>query len=409
MSTRHIVSFVLILTLFSLFLYPPVASSNPLSSRSKRSYIHAKKAKFPFYVYGDESGKLSTFSPSGYMGDASALSSITSNYDESAPASTGRTGKTSLVIRYSPKGKEGWAGLYWLTPANNWGRIKGAGYDLSRAERLTFWMRGEKGGERLAQVKVGGVNGPFPDSDSATLGPLVLSQEWQQYTVDLEGKDLRHIVGGFMFLIRRSDNVRGATFYIDEIVFKGTNQGRPTVKSEEDLQEVEETETAQEPNRGVNPEVNAATESLKSPTEREMVPLEKPKEKIPAIPSKKKRATAGLVLPMQASDKNSPSGPSLDASVVNMPDMGEFKNLVLKAMGMYRRAEPSFSLQLIRKLQQPWSLVRSPKTPIKIKEFVALILEGVSRTKSPLQYVFKVAGDCLPILSGLYMGFIYGK
>ena len=53
-----------------------------------------------------------------------------------------------MLIRYSGVGRQGWAGIYWLSPANNWAKIKGAGYDLTKANRLTFWARGAKGGDR---------------------------------------------------------------------------------------------------------------------------------------------------------------------------------------------------------------------------------------------------------------------
>jgi hypothetical protein len=187
-------------------------------------------------VYGDQSGRLSQFVPSGYMGDMNDLSTVTMSSDESAPASTGRTGNTSLKVQYRAKGKQGWAGIYWLSPANNWGMIKGAGFDLRKAKKLTFWLRGEKGGERISQVKVGGVNGPYPDSDAAWLGPLSLSKDWKQYTIDLEGKDLHHIIGGFMFLIRQADNPRGATFFMDEVVFRGSpkDEVEPSVVNSEE-------------------------------------------------------------------------------------------------------------------------------------------------------------------------------
>lgn len=197
----------------------------------------AKKAHLPFYVYGDESGELSQFVPSGYMGDVNSLSSLTSAYDESAPGSTGRAGHTSLKIDYNAKGKQGWAAIYWLAPANNWGTIKGAGFDLRKAKKLTFWLRGEKGGEIISQIKMGGVNGPYPDSDSAWLGPITLTREWQQFTIDLNGKDLRHVIGGFMFMVRRADNPRGVTFFMDEVVYRGNPE-------DEDYHPVAQTEKA---------------------------------------------------------------------------------------------------------------------------------------------------------------------
>ena len=38
---------------------------------------------------------------------------------------------------------------------------------------------------------MGGITGEYADSDVAGIGPVVLTTEWQQFTIDLEGKDVR--------------------------------------------------------------------------------------------------------------------------------------------------------------------------------------------------------------------------
>lgn len=153
------------------------------------------------------------------MGDGDSLK-LSSSYD-SAPVASGIQGRTSLRVTYSGKGSEGWAGIYWLAPANNWGTMKGAGFDLTQAKRFTFWIRGEKGGERISEVAIGGVSaGSYPDSDRASIGPLKLSTKWEQYSIDLDGKDLRHIIGGFVFIVKRAENVSGARFYLDEMIYE---------------------------------------------------------------------------------------------------------------------------------------------------------------------------------------------
>jgi outer membrane protein OmpA-like peptidoglycan-associated protein len=70
---------------------------------------------------------------------------------------------------------------------------------------------------------MGGLIGPYPDTDSASIGPIKLAKEWTHYTIDLSRKDLRHILGGFAFSLRRAQNPRGATFYLDEIMYEGAN------------------------------------------------------------------------------------------------------------------------------------------------------------------------------------------
>jgi outer membrane protein OmpA-like peptidoglycan-associated protein len=183
--------------------------------------IAAKKARFPLIVFGEEHGTAATFVPSGFMGDAESLKIKSAGF--SAPLSSSATGNACLKIEITPRGAQRWVGMYWQTPANNWGKIKGAGYDLSRATKLTFWARGENGGEKIAEFKMGGLVGPYPDTDSASIGPIRLKKEWTQYTIDLAGKDLRHILGGFAFSVRRAQNPRGAVFYLDEIMYEGEN------------------------------------------------------------------------------------------------------------------------------------------------------------------------------------------
>ncbi|MFH1281819.1 MAG: hypothetical protein ABIH91_03790, partial [Candidatus Omnitrophota bacterium] len=94
------------------------------------------------------------------------------------------------------------------------------GFNLSLATKLTFWARGAVGGERIEEFKVGGIMGEFSDSDSATIGPVLLNKEWTQYTIDLKGKDMSYIIGGFTWSINVDNNPQGATFYLDEIKFE---------------------------------------------------------------------------------------------------------------------------------------------------------------------------------------------
>ncbi|MBV9079983.1 MAG: OmpA family protein [Elusimicrobia bacterium] len=178
--------------------------------------IPAHKTTLPLYIYGEAA--TATYIPSGYMGDASSIKLGSSDF--SAPTASGQEGRTCLRVVYTGKGPAGWAGIWWLTPANNWGKIKGAGYDVTGSPTFKFWAKGEKGGERLSEVKIGGVVGPYPDTDTAGLGAIRLTNEWKEYTINLKGKDLRHIVGGFMFVVRRVDNPRGAAFYFDEMRFE---------------------------------------------------------------------------------------------------------------------------------------------------------------------------------------------
>ena len=70
----------------------------------------------------------------------------------------------------------GWAGVAWQNPANNWGEFDG-GYNLTKAKKLSFWARGDKGGE-IVEFKLGGTAANYPDSENLTTGALTLKNEW---------------------------------------------------------------------------------------------------------------------------------------------------------------------------------------------------------------------------------------
>ena len=45
-------------------------------------------------------------------------------------------------------------------------------------------------------------------------GPIELTDTWKQYTINLAGKDLSYISGGFNWVITSDLNPEGATFFI---------------------------------------------------------------------------------------------------------------------------------------------------------------------------------------------------
>ena len=170
------------------------------------------KQKMPFYVYADRGMH---FIPSGWM---PATASQDLKFDGAWKINS-YLGDSCIRIIYNDNSGTRWAGIYWQYPANNWGSID-AGYDLSLASKLTFWARGEKGGERIEEFKVGGIMGEYSDSDSASIGPIILNQEWTQYTIDLTGKDLPYIMGGFCWATNIDVNPEGIVFYLDEIRYE---------------------------------------------------------------------------------------------------------------------------------------------------------------------------------------------
>lgn len=168
-----------------------------------------------FPIYTDSHQPTNHYIPSGWMGDYGDLK-LDQDWKDNP-----HSGKTSIKWTYSAAATQGasWAGAYWQHPANNWGNKPG-GFDLRGYSKLTFWARGEKGGEVINEFKVGGITGEVMDSDSAAIGPIELTKAWKQYTIDLSGKDLQKIIGGFCWATGRDVNPDGFVIYFDDIQFE---------------------------------------------------------------------------------------------------------------------------------------------------------------------------------------------
>ena len=173
-------------------------------------------------VYKDKNSKDNHYIPSGWMGDTGDIKMN----DQFAENPHSGTSCIQFVYNAKKSSNQGWAGVYWQNPANNWGSKKG-GYDLSNMTKLTFWARGAKGGERIEEFKVGGIMAEYSDSDSAMIGPVILNKDWTQYSIDLKGKDLSYIIGGFCFSTNMESQKPEAkqddgsiVFYLDEIKYE---------------------------------------------------------------------------------------------------------------------------------------------------------------------------------------------
>jgi exo-beta-1,3-glucanase (GH17 family) len=176
---------------------------------------------YTFDVYRDRDIAGNHYVPSGWMGDAGDI-----QLDECWRENT-HTGSTAIRVEYTPQVTDSykWAGVYWQDPAKNWGDRPG-GYDLTEARAVTFWAKGERGGERIS-FKVGGIgceSADYPDTlcpvhvlDPAPIG---LTDTWDVYTMPLDAElDLSGSVGGFLWVASKTDNPNGMTFYLDDIQY----------------------------------------------------------------------------------------------------------------------------------------------------------------------------------------------
>jgi len=172
---------------------------------------------FPFYIYREFRSRDNHFAASGWMGDYGDI-----RFDDRwVPKGAAPHAKTVIRITYTAEGKQnnGWAGMYWQNPPNNWGGRLG-GYNLNGARKLVFEAKGEKGGEVVDDFKVGGITGDYGDSGSSSSGPVTLTRQWKKYEISLEGQELSSIAGGFCWTMSRDSDPDGAVFYLDNIRFE---------------------------------------------------------------------------------------------------------------------------------------------------------------------------------------------
>jgi hypothetical protein len=125
-----------------------------------------------------------------------------------------------------------WAGVLWWPiacgetgTAEAWSLAKsgGCGVDAERAPqlkqpRLTFWVRGERGGEEI-ELRIGTTD--LAPSPGRSTGTLELAALWQQQQIDLEALELTGATALFAWIAKDSDNPKGAVFYLSDVRFEG--------------------------------------------------------------------------------------------------------------------------------------------------------------------------------------------
>jgi exo-beta-1,3-glucanase (GH17 family) len=116
-----------------------------------------------------------------------------------------------------------WCGIVVMSAPHAWGtQPETPAFDLSRATKLVFHARGDKGGEQI-QVKVG-IAGGNTYGDAAPLpfdtGWIRLSKDWQRYELAVDGASLERVITPFVLITNRAHNPNGRLLiYLDEIYF----------------------------------------------------------------------------------------------------------------------------------------------------------------------------------------------
>ena len=218
-------------------------ANTPLSQAL--DYLSSQQDLFhrAFTIYDDYNSGNNHFYPSGWMGDIMLLGNVPSNsiLDENCKDNPVE-GLTCIRASYplilsTHEARDGFAGIYWLHPDENWGELPG--YDLTRYTNtmgresvyLKFWVRGETGREAI-YFHSGGIDKMssepriyfFKDrfeirecDGSRYDGLLRLEDNWEEYSFDLTRKDLSCVIGPFCWSAERNRNSTTTTFYIDNI------------------------------------------------------------------------------------------------------------------------------------------------------------------------------------------------
>ena len=167
------------------------------------------------------------FSPTGYMGDGTTIGVVNMVAAACPTRAPGAVGDCYQVT-YAPPSPtaNGWAGVYWQYPGNNWGGYPGHTVRPG-ATRATFWAMGTRGGEQLA-FKVGGIataddTKPYHDSLEVSGAPVTLTTKWAEYTLDFGGATYDEVLGGFAWILNLPPpdggppDTRPIVFYLDAI------------------------------------------------------------------------------------------------------------------------------------------------------------------------------------------------
>jgi hypothetical protein len=185
-----------------------------------------------FPVYDDVSSGGNHFHAWAKIPDENAAVDINGSATDNP-----HSGATAIRAEFRNTTGTNFGGFYFLNgllpsgataPVPNFGTAPNAGIDLTGATALTFWARGQQGGETVSFF-MGGVGrdpntgqpaSPYPDSTPVVKQTFVLTSQWKPFSFDLRGLDLHYVLGGFGWIASAPDNPGGAVFFLDDISYQ---------------------------------------------------------------------------------------------------------------------------------------------------------------------------------------------
>jgi hypothetical protein len=163
------------------------------------------------------------FIPSGYMG---CQQIININTTDTTDPHSGLSCISIAINSWKGCGGVTWAGVYWQNKESNWGNKQGENFSGKGFTKVTFWAKGQNGAEVVKFGSGGTIDNNMKYIDSynernTTEGKnVILSKQWKQYVINLNGADLSSVIGGFFFSVAENSNKDGLIFYLDDIIFE---------------------------------------------------------------------------------------------------------------------------------------------------------------------------------------------
>ena len=168
------------------------------------------------------------FIPAGYMGCNFSI-----NLDP-AWRNNPKSSPLCFKVSYTRTCTKKWAGVYWTNTATdtsaNWGQLPCTDLSKGGYTKITFWARGETGGE-VVEFGAFGIDNTYKNRDfylykdscpkTVTKGRIVvLEPYWKQYSIIFQPrcKDLSCVIGGFYWSSNWESNPSGLIFYLDDIM-----------------------------------------------------------------------------------------------------------------------------------------------------------------------------------------------
>jgi hypothetical protein len=193
----------------------PKLNSQPVA-QTKREPQQVVKSDGGFQPFALDS----KYFPSGWMGFVTGVKGTGTLTVERQVVKLEGKDTIQTRIEYKQGPEKGWAGIYWQHPDNNWGDEPG--FDLTGAKRISFYARGERGGE-IVEFISGGINSgkKYKDMYKESTGLVPLTKEFTKYAIDLsrfKNKELSNVIGAFAWVASGGfDEDRRVVVYIADL------------------------------------------------------------------------------------------------------------------------------------------------------------------------------------------------